>query len=158
VLGVGAHKVVVRVKRMGGGFGGKETRSVPLTAAVAAAARATGRPVRCMLDRDEDMVTSGWRHPFLGRSPTQGAFHTLKCPRYKVAFNSAGLVQAAEVDLYNNAGITMDLSFSVMERAMFHSDGSYRVPSIRVRGHCCKTNLPSNTAFRFVTYNDNDGR
>ena len=87
-----------------------------------------------MLDRDEDMITSGWRHPFLGR--------------YKVAFSSDGLVQAVEVDLYNNAGHTMDLSFSVMERAMFHSDGSYKVPNLRARGHCCKTNLPSNTAFR----------
>ena len=87
-----------------------------------------------MLDRDEDMITSGWRHPFLGR--------------YKVAFSSDGLVQAVEVDLYNNAGYTMDLSFSVMERAMFHSDGSYKVPNLRARGHCCKTNLPSNTAFR----------
>jgi len=134
VLGVGAHRVVVKVKRMGGGFGGKESRSVPLTAAVAVAAKATGRPVRLMLDRDEDMITSGWRHPFLGR--------------YKVAFSSTGLVQAVEVDLYNNAGHTMDLSFSVMERAMFHSDGSYKVPNLRARGHCCKTNLPSNTAFR----------
>ena len=161
VLGVGAHRVVVKVKRMGGGFGGKESRfallsliffwtylvsltfhshfllicrSVPLTAAVAVAAKATGRPVRLMLDRDEDMITSGWRHPFLGR--------------YKVAFSSEGLVQAVEVDLYNNAGHTMDLSFSVMERAMFHSDGSYKVPNLRARGHCCKTNLPSNTAFR----------
>ena len=80
------------------------------------------------------MITSGWRHPFLGR--------------YKVAFSSDGLVQAVEVDLYNNAGHTMDLSFSVMERAMFHSDGSYKVPNLRARGHCCKTNLPSNTAFR----------
>ena len=68
--------------------------------------------------------------------------------RYRVAFSPCGQVQAAEVDLYNNAGCTMDLSFSVMERAMFHSDGSYKVPNLRVRGHCCKTNLASNTAFR----------
>ena len=93
-----------------------------------------GRPVRIMLDRDEDMAISGWRHPFLGK--------------YKVAFDSSGKVQAADVSLYNNAGWTMDLSFSVMERAMFHSDNCYKVPNLRVRGHCCKTNLPSNTAFR----------
>ena len=134
VLGVQANKVVVSVKRMGGGFGGKETRSVPITAVVAVAAAQTGRPVRIMLDRDEDMAVSGWRHPFLGN--------------YKVAFNKEGKVLAADVDLYNNAGWTMDLSFSVMERAMFHSDNSYLVPNLRVRGHCCKTNLPSNTAFR----------
>ena len=65
-----------------------------------------------------------------------------------MAFSSDGKVLAADVDLYNNAGWTMDLSFSVMERAMFHSDNSYLVPNLRVRGHCCKTNLPSNTAFR----------
>merc|ERR1719187_164268 len=94
----------------------------------------SGLPVRLMLDRDEDMLVSGWRHPFLGR--------------YKVAFSATGKVEAAEVDLYNNAGWTMDLSFSVMERAMFHSDNSYKVPNLRVKGHCCKTNLPSNTAFR----------
>ena len=134
VLGVKANKVVVTVKRMGGGFGGKETRSVPLTAVVAVAAAQTGRPVRIMLDRDEDMAISGWRHPFLGK--------------YKVAFNKDGKVLGADVDLYNNAGWTMDLSFSVMERAMFHSDNSYLVPNLRVKGHCCKTNLPSNTAFR----------
>ena len=134
VLGIQANKVVVTVKRMGGGFGGKESRSVPLSAVVAVAAAKTGRPVRIMLDRDEDMAISGWRHPFLGT--------------YKVAFNRAGKVLAADVDLYNNAGWTMDLSFSVMERAMFHSDNSYSVPNLRVRGHCCKTNLPSNTAFR----------
>ena len=134
VLGIQANKVVVRVKRMGGGFGGKESRSIPISAVVAVAANKTGRPVRIMLDRDEDMMISGWRHPFYGK--------------YKVAFDSNGMVQAADVDLYNNAGWTMDLSFSVMERAMFHSDNSYKVPNLRVRGHCCKTNLPSNTAFR----------
>ena len=134
VLGLTANKVVVTVKRMGGGFGGKESRSVPLSAVVALAAAKTGRPVRLMLDRDEDMAISGWRHPFLGQ--------------YKVAFNRSGKVLAADIDLYNNAGWTMDLSFSVMERAMFHSDNSYSVPNLRVRGHCCKTNLPSNTAFR----------
>jgi len=134
VLGIQANKVVVRVKRMGGGFGGKESRSVPLSAVVAVAASKTGRPVRIMLDRDEDMMISGWRHPFLGK--------------YRVAFDSEGMIQAADIDLYNNAGWTMDLSFSVMERAMFHSDNSYKVPNLRVKGHCCKTNLPSNTAFR----------
>ena len=65
-----------------------------------------------------------------------------------MAFSPTGKVEAAEVDLYNNAGHTMDLSFSVMERAMFHSDGSYKVPNLRVTGHLCKTNLPSSTAFR----------
>ena len=101
---------------------------------MALAAAKTGRPVRLMLDRDEDMAISGWRHPFLGR--------------YKVAFTREGRVEAADVNLFNNAGWTMDLSFSVMERAMFHSDNCYKVPHLRVKGHVCRTNLPSNTAFR----------
>ena len=134
VLGVAASRVTVTVRRMGGGFGGKESRSVPLSAVAAVAAWQTGRPVRLVLDRDQDMMVSGWRHPFLGK--------------YKVGFDSSGRILAADVDLYNNAGWTMDLSFSVMERAMFHSENSYRVPALRVTGHCCKTNLPSNTAFR----------
>ena len=85
-------------------------------------------------------MTIKTRSPLIEDNPLIGC--------YKVAFSSTGLVQAVEVDLYNNAGHTMDLSFSVMERAMFHSDGSYKVPNLRARGHCCKTNLPSNTAFR----------
>ena len=134
VLGVGEHKVVVRVKRAGGGFGGKESRSMAITAAVAVAARKTGKAVRCMLDREEDMVMTGARNPFLGR--------------YKVAFDSQGLVQGLQVDLYNNSGWTQDVSCNVMTRAMFHSDGVYKVPNMRVRGYCCRTNTASNTAFR----------
>jgi xanthine dehydrogenase/oxidase len=67
VCNVAANKVVSKVKRLGGGFGGKETRSIQLTGICALAAKKTGRPVRCMLNRDEDMVTSGQRHPFLAR-------------------------------------------------------------------------------------------
>eukprot|EP00158_Paraphelidium_tribonemae_P008585 Partr_v1_DN28619_c0_g1_i3_m49964 putative aldehyde oxidase len=67
VLGLGSHKVVCRVKRMGGGFGGKETRSATLSCSLAVAARKLGRPIRCMLDRDEDMVITGQRHSFLGK-------------------------------------------------------------------------------------------
>ena len=77
---------------------------------------------------------SGWRHPFLGK--------------YKVAFDRNGKIQAADIKLYNNAGWTMDLSAAVMEKAMTHSDNCYKIPNIRVKGHVCKTNLPSNTAFR----------
>ncbi|XP_019522839.1 PREDICTED: xanthine dehydrogenase/oxidase [Hipposideros armiger] len=134
MLGVPANRIVVRVKRMGGGFGGKETRSTVVSTAVALAAHKTGRPVRCMLDRDEDMLITGGRNPFLAR--------------YKVGFMKSGIIVALEVDHYSNAGNTMDLSQSVMEVALFHMDNCYKIPNIRGTGRLCKTNLPSNTAFR----------
>ncbi|XP_071457326.1 xanthine dehydrogenase/oxidase [Marmota flaviventris] len=134
MLGVPENRIVVRVKRMGGGFGGKETRSTVVSTAVALAAYKTGRPVRCMLDRDEDMLITGGRHPFLAR--------------YKVGFMKTGKVVALVVDHFSNAGNTEDLSRSIMERALFHMDNCYKIPNIRGTGRVCKTNLPSNTAFR----------
>ncbi|KAM6893551.1 xanthine dehydrogenase/oxidase [Xenentodon cancila] len=133
-LGVPANRVVVRVKRMGGGFGGKESRSTVLSTVVAVAANRLKRPVRCMLDRDEDMLITGGRHPFYGK--------------YKVGFLNSGKVVALDVSYYSNAGNSMDLSLSVLERALFHMENSYSVPNICGRGFLCRTNLPSNTAFR----------
>uniref|UniRef100_W5NFP8 Xanthine dehydrogenase/oxidase n=1 Tax=Lepisosteus oculatus TaxID=7918 RepID=W5NFP8_LEPOC len=133
-LGVPANRIVCRVKRMGGGFGGKESRSTLLSTVVAVAAHKTGRPVRCMLDRDEDMLISGGRHPFLGS--------------YKVGFMNSGQVVALDVTFYSNAGNSVDLSIPIMERALFHMENSYNIPHIRGTGFICKTNLPSNTAFR----------
>ncbi|KAK5891015.1 hypothetical protein CgunFtcFv8_018312 [Champsocephalus gunnari] len=133
-LGVSANRVVVRVKRMGGGFGGKESRTTLLSTVVAVAANKLRRPVRCMLDRDEDMLISGGRHPFYGK--------------YKVGFLNSGKVVALDVSYYSNVGNSMDLSLSVMERALFHMENSYSLTNIRGRGFLCKTNLPSNTAFR----------
>jgi len=134
VLGVQANKVNVRVKRMGGGFGGKESRSVPLSSILALAAQKTRRPVRYMLTREEDMITSGQRHPFMGR--------------WKVGVNKDGKIQALVLDIFNNGGWCWDLSAAVCERAMSHSDGCYLIPNIHVRGRICKTNTMSNTAFR----------
>ena len=134
VCGVQCNKVVVRVKRLGGGFGGKETRSIPLSAAVALAAKKTGRPVRYMLTREEDMVVSGQRHPFYAK--------------WKVGVNKDGKIQALDADIYNNAGWSFDLSMAVCERAMTHVDGCYSIPNVHVRGRLCKTNTMSNSAFR----------
>uniref|UniRef100_A0A663MEL4 Xanthine dehydrogenase n=1 Tax=Athene cunicularia TaxID=194338 RepID=A0A663MEL4_ATHCN len=130
-LGVPSNRIVVRVKRMGGGFGGKETRNTILTTVVAVAAFKTGRPVRCMLDRDEDMLISGGRHPFLGR--------------YKVGFMKNGKVKSLEVSYYGNGGNSVDLSYGV---TLLHLDNSYNIPNVSSVGIVCKTNLPSNTAFR----------
>ncbi|KNC55941.1 xanthine oxidase [Thecamonas trahens ATCC 50062] len=134
VLGVPSAKVAVHVKRIGGGFGGKETRTCPLSAAVALAAKLSGKPVRCMLDRDEDMVYSGTRHPYKGV--------------YKVGYNDDGKILGLDIDLYSNAGFSLDLSGSVMDRALFHVDNAYKIPAVGARGWLCKTNTPSNTAFR----------
>ncbi|KAM4711210.1 xanthine dehydrogenase/oxidase [Anableps anableps] len=133
-LGVPANRVLVRVKRMGGGFGGKESRTTMLSTVVAVAANKLKRPVRCMLDRDEDMLITGGRHPFYGK--------------YKVGFLQSGKVVALDVAFYSNAGNSMDLSQAIMERALFHMENSYRIPNVRGQGFLCRTNLPSNTAFR----------
>ncbi|KAJ3287637.1 hypothetical protein HK104_008503 [Borealophlyctis nickersoniae] len=133
-LGIPSNRVVCRVKRMGGGFGGKETRSVNLTLALAVAAKKLGVPVRCMLTREEDMAMSGQRHPFLGD--------------YKIGFTDEGRIVFLELDIYANGGFSMDLSHSVLERAMTHADNCYNIPNFKINGRVCKTNIASNTAFR----------
>lgn len=134
VAGVAANKVVSRVKRLGGGFGGKETRSIQLAGICATAAAKLKRPVRCMLNRDEDMITSGQRHPFL-------------C-RWKVGVSKEGKLLALDADVFANGGHTQDLSGAVVERSLSHIDGVYKIPNVNVRGRICKTNTVSNTAFR----------
>ncbi|KAI9786732.1 MAG: hypothetical protein M1835_003002, partial [Candelina submexicana] len=134
VTGVAANKVVSKVKRLGGGFGGKETRSIQLSGICATAARKTNRPVRCMLNRDEDMMTSGQRHPFLAR--------------WKVGVNNDGKLVALDADVFANAGWSQDLSGAVVDRALSHIDNCYLIPNIHVRGRLAKTNTVSNTAFR----------
>lgn len=134
VCGVPSAHVVARCKRMGGGFGGKETRSVFVACAAAVAAQKYNRPVRINLDRDVDMSISGQRHAF---------FYT-----YRAGCKADGSLTFLSADLYNNAGYSFDLSMPVMDRALFHSDNAYRFPAMKVVGHLCKTNMPSHTAFR----------
>ncbi|XP_034952751.1 xanthine dehydrogenase [Chelonus insularis] len=134
VLGTPINRINVRVKRLGGGFGGKESRGMLVALPVALAAYKLKRSVRCMLDRDEDMMISGTRHPFM-------------C-KYKVGFTKEGLIKGVKIDIYNNAGCSVDLSLSVLERAMFHCENAYKYAATHVTGYACKTNLPSNTAFR----------
>lgn len=134
VLSTSAHRVVCRAKRLGGGFGGKECRFISVALPVALACHRLRRPVRCMLDRDEDMMITGTRHPFLFK--------------YKIAFTSKGSLTGCYIECYSNAGWSMDLSFSVLERAMNHFENCYKIPNVKVGGWLCKTNLPSNTAFR----------
>ncbi|XP_071487031.1 xanthine dehydrogenase/oxidase-like [Diadema antillarum] len=134
VLGIPANRITCRVKRLGGGFGGKELRSSPLAAACAVAANKVGRPVRFMMDRDEDMQSTGGRHPFVGR--------------YKVGFTTEGRLQAFDVKLFSNGGFSFDVSPIVMSVATKFFDNCYRMPVFRIEGRVCRTNISSNTAFR----------
>jgi xanthine dehydrogenase/oxidase len=126
--------IVARVRRVGGGFGGKETRAVPVACAAAVAAFRTKRPVRLVLDRDVDMPIHGTRHPFFAR--------------YRAGFTREGRLVSYDVELFSNGGHSPDLSVPVLHRALFHVDNTYLVPNLRCRGTVCKTNRPSNTAFR----------
>lgn len=94
------NKIVTRVKRMGGGFGGKESKAATVAVPCALIAHKLNRPIRCMLDRDEDIVITGGRHPFLFK--------------YKVAFNDEGRILGAEYHIYNNCGYSHDLSLAVI--------------------------------------------
>ncbi|CAG8518867.1 9601_t:CDS:10 [Paraglomus occultum] len=134
VLGISANKVITKVKRLGGGFGGKETRSLPLTLALAVGAWHLRRPIRCMLNRGEDFMISGQRHPFLGI--------------WKIGLTKEGKFLALDLQLFNNAGWSADLSAAVLERAMTHSDNCYYIPNVRTTGKMCRSNTVSNTAFR----------
>jgi len=135
VLGIDWNRVTCKVKRLGGGFGGKETRSCNFTAVAAVAANKLGVPVRLCLDRDEDMAISGQRHAFYGQ--------------YRVGINRAtGKFTALHTKIWSNAGYSHDLSVPVLDRALFHLDNCYKFPNVKVEGRICKTNLPSNTAFR----------
>ncbi|EPS65688.1 hypothetical protein M569_09089, partial [Genlisea aurea] len=134
VLGLPMSKVVCKTKRIGGGFGGKETRSAFIAAVAAVPSYLLNRPVKLTLDRDVDMMITGQRHSFLGK--------------YKVGFTNVGKVLALDLEIFNNGGNSLDLSHAVLERAMFHSDNVYEIPNVRIVGKVCLTNLPSNTAFR----------
>ena len=134
VIGVPFHKVSCHVKRMGGGFGGKETRSIFVSCAAAVVADTLKRPVKLTLDRNVDMATTGTRHAFYGK--------------YKLGATKDGVLKALEIQLYCNAGYSLDLSQSVMDRALFHCDNTYFIPNVDAVGHVCMTHTPSNTAFR----------
>ncbi|CAF4000431.1 unnamed protein product [Rotaria sordida] len=134
VLGRDVSRITCHVKRIGGAFGGKESRSIPPCAAIAVAAVKTGRPVRLTLDRHTDISITGHRHPFK--------------IEYKVGFTDEGLFCALDIRMWNNGGCSLDTSSAIMEWAMLQMGNCYRFPHIRIRGYACKTHLPSNTAFR----------
>ncbi len=128
------HAVRVECRRMGGGFGGKETQSGHLAVWAAVAARKFGRPVKLRLDRDDDFMVTGKRHPF--------AYD------YEVGFDDSGLLCGLNLTMLANCGFSADLSGPVADRAIFHADNAYFLEDLAVTSYRCKTNTQSHTAFR----------
>ncbi len=133
-LGVALHRVAIECRRMGGGFGGKETQGTLPAAAAAIAARHTGRPVKLRYDRDDDMLVTGKRHNFL--------------VEYEAGFDGAGRILGLDLVLASQCGFSADLSGPVNDRAVMHVDNAYFLPHVRIVSHRCKTHTQSNTAFR----------
>lgn len=134
ISGLPMHLVDVEVERLGGGFGGKEEQATPWACLAALAALRLRRPVRLQLDRPDDMRLTGKRHPYSAD--------------YRLGLDAQGNFLAYEAMLYQNAGCTADLSTAILERSLFHATNAYRLPNVRVTAASCRTNLPSNTAFR----------
>ncbi len=134
VLGVPMHRVNVIVRRMGGGFGGKETHATACAAFSALFAQRQGVSVSCRLSRRDDMVMTGKRHGFLNR--------------YDVGFDNDGRISGIEYVLAGQCGNSPDLSDAIVDRAMFHCDNAYYLPDVTIDGLRCKTHTVSNTAFR----------
>ena len=133
-LGKRAHHVTVQCRRMGGGFGGKETQPALIAAAAAVIAHKAARPVKLRLDRDTDMLMTGKRHDFLAD--------------YEVGFDEAGRISALLVTLASRCGYSADLSGPVNDRAVMHLDNAYFLEHVQIVSHRCRTHTVSNTAFR----------
>uniref|UniRef100_A0A8C6N150 Aldehyde oxidase 1 n=1 Tax=Mus spicilegus TaxID=10103 RepID=A0A8C6N150_MUSSI len=133
-LKLSANKVMCHVRRVGGAFGGKVGKTSILAAITAFAASKHGRAVRCVLERGEDMLITGGRHPYLGK--------------YKAGFMNDGRILALDVEHYCNGGCSLDESLWVIEMGLLKLDNAYKFPNLRCRGWACRTNLPSNTALR----------
>ncbi|MEZ5751884.1 MAG: xanthine dehydrogenase molybdopterin binding subunit [Paracoccaceae bacterium] len=133
-LGVPMHAVRVETRRMGGGFGGKESQGNHLAIACALAARLTGKACKMRYDRDDDMVVTGKRHDFR--------------ITYRVGVDHNGVVQGIDFKHYTRAGWSADLTLPVADRAMLHADNAYWLPNVRIESHRLRTNMCSATAYR----------
>lgn len=134
VLGIPHHKIEVEVRRLGGGFGGKEDQASAWAVFAALAASILQKPVKLVLNRIDDMYMTGKRHPYSSD--------------FKIGLSKDLKILAYEVSFHQNAGAAADLSPAVMERTLFHATNSYFVPHVKATAYSCKTNLPPNTAFR----------
>ena len=134
VLGRHSHDVLVECRRMGGGFGGKESQSALWACAAAVAAARLRKPVKLRADRDDDMIVTGKRHCF--------AYD------YEIGYDDNGRILAAKIDMVSRAGFSADLSGPVATRAVCHFDNAYYLSDVDIHAMCGKTNTQSNTAFR----------
>ncbi|HEX6334792.1 MAG TPA: molybdopterin cofactor-binding domain-containing protein [Flavisolibacter sp.] len=134
VLGVPMHRIEVDVTRLGGGFGGKEDQATAWGVLCALAAFHLNRPVKLALHRMDDMRMTGKRHPYSSD--------------FRIGLDNNLKILAYEATFYQNAGASADLSPAVMERTLFHCTNAYYVPNVTATAYSCRTNLPSNTAFR----------
>ncbi|NTS30279.1 xanthine dehydrogenase molybdopterin binding subunit [Phyllobacterium sp. BT25] len=134
VLGVHANAVECQVRRMGGGFGGKESQPTIIACAAALIAAQTGKPCKMRLKRRDDMVATGKRHDYV--------------VNWKAGVDNTGRIVGLDIEYLARAGNLPDLTGPVITRTLTHSDNSYFIPNARFVGHACKTNTVSNTAFR----------
>ncbi|PVB62798.1 xanthine dehydrogenase molybdopterin binding subunit [Labrenzia sp. 011] len=134
VLGVPDAAVTAEVRRMGGGFGGKESQANQWAALAALAARKTGRTCKMRLDRDEDMIMTGKRHDFK--------------VDWRIGHDGTGKIRAVDIQFLARCGYSADLSLGVNDRTMFHADSSYFYPDALIRSRRLRTDTCSNTAFR----------
>jgi xanthine dehydrogenase large subunit len=134
LLCLSSADVTVEVRRMGGGFGGKETQAAAYAAACALVAARTGRPAKIRADRDDDMAMTGKRHDFVAD--------------YDVGFDGEGRIEGVRIALASRCGATVDLSLAINDRAMFHADNCYYLPAVEIVSRRLKTHTVSNTAFR----------
>ncbi len=134
VLKQNYNSIHVIVRRIGGGFGGKETQSFLFAAITSIAAKKLSKPVKLRVDRDDDMIMTGKRHDFLFD--------------YEVGFRNNGEILALKLMMASRCGISPDLSGAINDRAIYHIDNAYYIPNIEINSYRCKTNTVSNTAFR----------
>jgi xanthine dehydrogenase molybdopterin binding subunit/xanthine dehydrogenase small subunit len=134
VLDKGSHEVGCETPRLGGAFGGKESQAANYACLAALGAQAVDEPVLVWLNREQDMAFTGKRHPFFSR--------------YQAGFSDEGDLLALKVEIFADGGWTTDLSPGVHDRALFHLDNAYFIPNLHFSGRVCRSNRPSNTAFR----------
>ncbi len=133
-LGILENSVTVKVRRMGGAFGGKESQASLIACIAAVCAHKTEQPVKLRLDRDDDMLMTGKRHAL-----NMG---------YKVGFDDNGVIQALDITHEVRCGMSADLSNAIADRAMFHTDNCYFLPAAKITSYRCQTHTVSDTAFR----------
>ena len=128
-----SNSITVLVRRIGGGFGGKETNF--MTSSICALlAHKTKNPIKLRLDRDDDIILTGKRHEFYSE--------------YEVGFENNGTINGLKIKLASKCGMSPDLSLAINERALLHIDNAYFIPNIEISNYLCKTNTSTSTAFR----------